>query len=232
MNTLKKFFESILDFIYPPICLLCGERTEGDRQICPDCWDKFLDTLKLNFQKYKKDFHHLTGEIFFDEMVTCWTYTSEIEKLIHRVKYQRGKKLAILLGRTAGKNLQQVFKGWDDTLIIPVPLHRVRQRERGYNQSELLCQGLAAHIPVPISSDLLFRHRNTPSQTKLTAQERHENVKDAFTIRQPDRLAGKKIILVDDVSTTGATMNSCASCLKKAGAEKVIGIALARPQFE
>lgn len=232
MNTLKKFFESILDFIYPPTCLLCGERTEGDRQICTSCWDGFLDTLNLCFQRDKKDFHHLTGEIFFNEVVTCWAYTPEIEKLIHRVKYQRGKKLTILLGRTAGKSLQQVFKGWDDTLIIPVPLHRVRQRERGYNQSELLCQGLATHIPVPISSDLLFRRRNTPSQTKLTAQARHENVKDAFTIRQPDRLAGKRIILVDDVLTTGATMNSCASCLRKAGAEKVAGIALARPQFE
>jgi predicted amidophosphoribosyltransferase len=91
---------------------------------------------------------------------------------------------------------------------------------------------MAECIPISVNSRLLVRDRHTSTQTKLTALERQKNMKEAFNVRHPERLEGKRIILVDDVSTTGATMNSCASVLRNAGADEIVGVALARPQLK
>lgn len=155
-----------------------------------------------------------------------------METLIHRIKYQMGRKLGVLLGRVVGEALRTYFQSWDDGVMLPVPLHRIRQRERGYNQSALLCQGMEECIQIPINSRLLVRNRHTSTQTKLTALERQKNVREAFEVRCSERLEGRRIILVDDVSTTGATMNSCASVLRKAGADEIVGVALARPKLK
>ena len=185
--------------------------------------------MKLVSHKNRADFSHLKGEIFFDEVVTCWTYTPEIEKLIHTIKYQRGKKLARLIGDMVGKTLRSYLGEWENGVIVPIPLHKIRYRERGYNQSKLLSLSIANKLFLQTLSDFLVRSRNTSTQTELSAEERQKNVEGAFGFKGMSLVDGKKILLVDDVITTGATMNSCASVLKKAGAEKIIGIALARP---
>ncbi len=228
---IKRFFEGLLDFVYPPTCLLCGERLETEGAFCLTCLKKFLDSLELASQKGRKDFPRLRDEVFFDEMVSCWAYTPDLEKVIHRIKYQRGKKLGFFMGRKAGEALRGHFRGWKDGLFVPVPLHKVRKRERGFNQSEILCRGLSKHISFRVCPDLLVRHRNTATQTKLDAQERQENVRDAFEVHHSGLVVGKRVVLVDDVVTTGATMNSCAKSLKKAGAKEVVGVALARPKL-
>ena len=174
---------------------------------CSACSEKSLDSLELASQKGRKDFPHLSGEVFFDEIVSCWAYTPDLEKIIHRIKYQRGKKLGLFLGRTAGEALRGHFRRWKDGLLVPVPLHKVRKRERGFNQSEILCQGLSKYISFQVCPDLLVRHRNTKTQTRLSAQERQENVKDAFEVQRSDLVVGKRIVLVDDVVTTGASVS-------------------------
>jgi len=229
--TLRRFFEGLLDFVYPPTCLLCGERLETKEPFCSTCLEKSLDSLALVSQKGRKDFPHLRGEVFFDEIVSCWDYTSDVEEIIHRIKYQRGKKLGLFMGQTAGEALRGHFRRWKDGLFVPVPLHKVRKRERGFNQSEILCRGLSEYISFRVCPDLLVRHRNTATQTKLDAQGRQENVKDAFEVHHSDLVVGKRVVLVDDVVTTGATMNSCAKSLKNAGAKEVVGVALARPKL-
>ena len=241
MRMLKKGPDALLDFIYPPVCLLCDERLEENEFLCPLCRENFLASLRPFIQKGRSDFPHLTVEICFDKVVTCWEYSDKIDQLIHRMKYQNGRKLGYLLGCIAGESLD-VYLGprgvgiqgegdvtTEDRIMIPVPLHSIRKRERGYNQSEILCRGLASKLNVPVRSDLVRRLRNTQSQTRLKAQKREKNVTDAFCVRNPDEVFGKQIILVDDVCTTGATLNSCAYSLKKAGAICVIGVALARP---
>ncbi|RKY54501.1 MAG: hypothetical protein DRP89_04885 [Candidatus Neomarinimicrobiota bacterium] len=229
----KAFFKTIsdifLDFVYPATCMYCGAKLGGGKQICSDCWDELFSSMKLTFQKNRADFHHLIGEIFFDEVVTCWSYTPEIGKLVHRIKYQRGKKLAVLIGNMVGEALKDYSEEWRDGIIVPVPLHKVRYRERGYNQSNLLSAAIASKLFLQTLPDFLVRYRNTSTQTKLSAEERQKNVEGAFGLREINLVAGKQVVLVDDVITTGATMNSCASVLKEAGAKKIVGIALARP---
>ena len=228
----KSFFQILVDFIYPPVCIQCNQRLDHRGFICESCKNKFLNAMKPHFQMGKDDFYHLQGDIFFNEVITFWDYTPDMEQLIFQIKYQRKKKLGLLLGQILGKTLQTVPFCGEDCVIVPVPLHNVRRRERGYNQSEILCKGMADYIAAPIQCDCLIRCRHTLTQTKLTAHERQENVKDAFEVSKPCNVKGKTIMLVDDVITTGATINNCALSLKRAGAEAIVGIALARPRLE
>jgi len=119
-----------------------------------------------------------------------------------------------------------------EEVIIPVPLHKIRFRDRGYNQSNLLSMGLSEYVDLPIYGDTLIRIKNTKSQTFLNAEQRCSNLKNAFKVLNPDRIHHKTVFLVDDVSTTGATFNSCSYTLQQAGADKIIGLAIARPGFE
>lgn len=229
LNPLKQFFNCIIDFIYPKICPLCAMKIEENGQFCPQCMDRLVDSMTVTVNRGKQDFQHLVGEIHFDEVLICWNYTTDMEKLLHMVKYQRGKRLGRLLGIKAGEALKKYFEGWNDSVMVPVPLHKIRHRERGYNQSEILSQGLAEHIPLTIESKILVRHRKTLSQTLLPIQERQKNVEGAFNVIEPNFFKGKRVLLVDDVCTSGSTLNSCAYSLKNAGVEGIVCVALARP---
>ena len=228
----REIFESLLDFVYPPTCLLCETRLEEEAHLCAACWETLADSLNPRVQKGREDFRHFTGTIFFDAVVTCWEYTPSVETIIHRLKYERGRKLGLCIARAAGEALKAHFDGWGDDLLVPIPLHKIRKRERGFNQSAILCRGLTDFLSFPVCPDALVRQRNTPSQTALNAEERQENVRDAFRVRRPEVVAGRQIALVDDVVTTGATMNGCAEVLREAGAERVVGVALVRPVLE
>ncbi len=232
MQIVKKigqFIDILFDFIYPPTCLLCDEKLEKNEPLCARCMDRLMGSLRLTVHKDREDFNHLQGDIYFDEVMTCWNYGPDLEKLIHRLKYKRGFRVGQLLGDKAGEGLRRHYQDVGMTVMLPVPLHKVRQRERGYNQSEILCRELEHHMVIPFKRKVLVRYRKTESQTKLSAHERQYNVENAFRVERVDEVAGKSILLVDDVCTSGATLNSCASCLKKAGAGRVVGITLARP---
>ena len=229
LNPLKRFLNCIIDFIYPITCPLCDMKMEENGQFCPQCMDRLINSMTVTVHRGRQDFHHLEGEIHFDEVLTCWDYTADMEKLVHIVKYKRGKRLGRLLGVKAGEALKRYLEGWNDSVMVPVPLHKIRQRERGYNQSEILSQGLAKHIPLTIENKILVRHRKTLSQTLLPIQERQKNVEGAFNVIVPNFFKGKKVLLVDDVCTSGSTLNSCAFSLKNAGVEGIVCVALARP---
>jgi ComF family protein len=223
----------LLDFLYPPVCLLCDERIVGDAFLCFDCARHLEDSLCVRIHSGRDGFPHLSGGIYLDGALTGWGYTPKIEALIHRVKYQRGRKLGAYLGRLMGLVLGPHLAGdQEEVIMVPVPLHAIRKRERGYNQSDLLCAGLKQDLPLDIRSRGLVRCRNTSTQTKLNAEERERNVKDAFAVNKNEDFEGKRVVLVDDVITTGATMNSIAACLKAAGTLEVLGVALARPVLD
>jgi ComF family protein len=141
------------------------------------------------------------------------------------------KHLARFLGLTAGEAIagDESFRSRTHQWMVPVPLHKVRLRERGYNQSAWICEGLSEATGVPVLKKGLFRKKYTQTQTGKSGEERRKNVRNAFEIKAPERIRGKSVLLVDDVSTTGSTINSCAGILKNGGAEAVFGVALARP---
>ncbi|MSU54422.1 MAG: ComF family protein [Candidatus Staskawiczbacteria bacterium] len=155
-------------------------------------------------------------------------------KLIHQFKYEPhiikelAKSLAeillehfMLIGKTAPAN-------WENAVLVAVPLQIKKLKSRGYNQSEELAKELSKRLSVPVITDNLIKIKKTHSQMELSAIERAENVKDAFLIKKPAGLAGKKIFLVDDVYTTGSTMEECARVLRNAGAKHIFGITIAR----
>ncbi len=138
---------------------------------------------------------------------------TKVQHLIHQLKYNKQKEIGIYLGKQYGFELKKsgLFDGAD--LIIPVPLHWKKLKRRGYNQSELFAEGLSISMNIPILLNMLHRELDTDSQTKRSKYNRWENVKNIFTLRHPEQLKGKHIILADDVVTTGSTLEACASTI-------------------
>ena len=137
------------------------------------------------------------------------------------MKFHGNSDLCVFMGRQMGLELLQSGRFDDIDLLVPVPLHWRRRLQRGYNQSELLCRGISQLLHRPVNTRALKRHRYTDQQSLQASTDREENVKDAFSLRRPDDLVGKHILLVDDVLTTGATLVSCCEALSKVNNLKI-----------
>jgi ComF family protein len=190
--------------IKPPLCPRCG-RHQSRAKLCPSCagWRAKIDGIRSPFR--------------FDGV---------IRQAIHELKYRNLRAIAGLFARLLNDYL--VTNPVPAEVVVAVPLHPKRLRERGYNQSQLLAKELAKLSKLPLVDDCLIRKRHSPPQARTaTASERRTNVADAFSCRDR-RLKGKQVLLIDDVSTSGATLDACARALKKAGATTVWGVVLAR----
>jgi competence protein ComFC len=227
---LRGIVRDFTDFVYPPVCLLCDERREDHGWLCPVCLRRIRNAADPVVHRSDDDFRYLASERRFDGLTACWEFNPDIEQLVHRMKYAGMRNLARSLGQEAAGLLASAGIGFDGIdALVPVPLHPVRRRERGYNQGERIAAGLASVLGLPVRTDLLRRVRRTRTQTDLSGGARQKNVAGAFRIADPGRIRGLSFCLVDDVVTTGATMNECAGALKEAGARQVVGFALARP---
>ena len=197
-------------FIKPPFCERCGLPSEGEITttfVCANCQD-----VELHFSSARS-------------AVTAKSVTLEV---IHRFKYSRAlwfePFLVDLLLRAAVPALQN--EKWD--LVVPVPLHPTKEREREFNQAGRIATGLARALKLPVRTHLVRRTLLTRTQTQLTRAERAENVRRAFTAGRGGKLSGERVILVDDVLTTGSTTNACARVLRAAGAGEVCVWTVAR----
>ena len=159
---------------------------------------------------------------------TVAVFDDKIQQLIHGLKYQRRRSVGVYFGSMIGKMIEIDRDLLHIDCLVPVPLHRTRLRERGYNQSDFVTQGIAAINGLPIHNRILERLRNTKSQTTLSQEERAINVKDVFRVSRPEMEQDLCVGIVDDVMTTGATLNSCGQALIAAGAARVVGLAIAR----
>ena len=166
------------------------------------------------------------GETKADLLRSFGTYDDELRDLIALLKYERVRTLARPLAGWLALAMEQYPELKEAEVIVPVPLHRRRKRARGFNQAELLARELSRWMGLPMKRLGLQRVKDTASQTGLTVRQRAENVRGAFSVTK--KLDKRRILLIDDVSTTGATLNACAAVLKKAGAESVYGLTVAR----
>lgn len=238
LTTLK---DAGLALLYPPLCQLCeaARATPADGMVCPDCWRKvrfirppFCGRCGLPYQgDLTMEFECANCrelELHFAFARSAVTAGGVILEAIHRYKYQRAlwfePFLADVFLRQAVPELSS--QQWD--LIVPVPLHPTKQREREFNQAEHLAAHLSVATRIPIHTTLLRRVAPTRTQTLLTRLQRSANVQHAFAMRTGRRLAGQRVILVDDVFTTGATTNTCAKALRAAGAGEVCVWTVAR----
>lgn len=183
-----------------------------------------------------------TEEFEFDAARTYGIYAGNLRTAILRVKFQERERLGLKLGGLLTSNWGWVEENSEAECpaLVPIPLHASRQKERGFNQAELLARGLGRELEkrrgrhsFQLETRLVRRTRVTVPQTGLSLRQRHENVRGVFEVVAPERLGGRVVVLVDDVMTTGATVSACAGALKRAGARKVLALTLARatPQF-
>jgi ComF family protein len=233
--------DDLLDFVYPQHCAICKKHLRREeKDICQVCWNSLV-TLTDPFCPYCKSFIEeedtecsfckSAGEFSEDHKIllvrSLGRFDEYYKELIHRFKYGKkiplGKRLAQRLGETINSDPRFLKSDF----LIPVPLHKSRYRERGFNQSEIVAEEISKIAGLPLLKNVLLRKKNTKDQTNLSFQEREENVKGAFVVTQPEIINGKRIVLVDDVITTGATLSECARTLRQAGAEKILGMTIA-----
>lgn len=226
ISTFKSLLSSLIDFASPSKCEVCGiylgQSERKNEFICEECFNKFPPPIssEIILDRIEKFY---PGEIIIDYAYSLFPANedSTIMELIHSMKYRGFSRIGRELGFELGKLIKEKsVKVYDK--IIPIPIHHARLRERGFNQSELIAQGISNAIDVPTCSDIIKRSKYTQTQTQLSAQERKKNVADVFVpIRNNINLSGNYVLLVDDVFTTGSTLYHCAKCLKEMGASQI-----------
>ncbi len=213
--------KSVLNFVYPPFCMLCGAALPEDiALVCSCCWDKLPRANSKPGSSSAASSEDL-------EILSLWSFQDSVQQIIHEMKFRRKTTLAERIGRDLGEFLATTGAAREVDIIIPVPLHSSRKRERGFNQSEILARAISSHTGIPTSRDALRRQHSTRSQAKLNAEQRQENVKGVFVGVAGADLKGRIVLLVDDVTTTGATLKACATALVEAGARKVRAVTAA-----
>jgi len=208
----------VIDFLFSRYCLGCGR--EGDF-ICSFCRQRLP----------RRDLHpyHLTGQRFIDGIYSPFFFQGIIRRAIVELKYRNLKAVSATLANLLSECLKD--NSLPGEILVPVPLHPKRVRQRGYNQSLLLCRDLGRIIDLPVAGNSLFRSCHTRQQVDLSKEERRLNVAGAFSLHG-EELKEKEVLLVDDVSTTGATLDSCAKVLKAGGSRKVWGLTIAQEEHE
>ena len=221
-----------LDWLYPPNCggcdrigsLWCREcsrnTTDIKQPFCPICGNPNLDE--------KPCLRCLESRPLYSTLRSHTIYKGPIREAIHRLKYRRDVGLGEALSRPMISSLKKL--NWSLDIITSVPLGLVRFKERGYNQATLLARPIALCLDKPFSTQALRRTRETRSQVGLTVSERHDNMIDAFWA-DGKLISGKNVLVVDDVATSGATLNACSKALLVAGADKVYCFSLARAVY-
>jgi ComF family protein len=240
-DSLGSWLNAALGFVYPEICQICREAraTPAQGYVCGGC--------RAGVQFIEPPFCERCGRPYEGDTTVrfecnnCreleWHFTSArsavvardpVLEVIHGYKYHRALWFELFLAELLICAARPVLDGQRPDLIVPVPLHPRKQREREFNQAERLARRLGAATQIPLNAGLLRRVRLTRTQTQLSRQERLQNVHKAFAMRRGQRLNGERIVLVDDVFTTGATTSACAGVLKAAGAGEVCVWTVAR----
>jgi ComF family protein len=208
-------FVEFLNLFYPNLCSLCSSNlTNQEENICFDC----LSSINYsNNSKEKDNFieQSLWGRIKVESAMSYMSFlkSTRSQKLLHKIKYEGHKNMAIEMGKRMGELLSESSRFRNIDLIVPVPLHKKREYKRGYNQAYLLSVGISKILKVKVSKDNLYRKFYTETQTKKTKEERYKNLKGAFEIKDESEFKDKYVLLVDDVFTTGATIESCSEVL-------------------
>lgn len=225
---IKELFEDLFYLFYPQLCAVCSNRLfKGEHVICSSC---IYDIPRTNFHLDKENrvAQVFWGRIPVESAASFYYFNkgSKYQKLIHLLKYRKRNDVGIELGKLYGAELRgSCFENAD--IIVPVPLHKIRLRKRGYNQSEMISMGLSEILNIPMVSNAIKRDEAKISQTSKTRYERWENVKDIFFVCTPEELNGKHILLVDDVITTGATLEAVAAKILSLDRVKVSILTLA-----
>lgn len=236
MASKKKFYSGIrqlIELFFPRKCPICGRRLTGKGCICIFCLSELPHT-HYHAQPDNPLEQHFLGFIKIEKATGYFFYNKEshIHNILYQLKYHNHRQMGIFMGECMATHIQQnsdFFRTID--LIVPVPLAKSRLRARGYNQCDLIAQGISSITHLPIAANTLKRNVDNPTQTHKNRNERWKNVQGIFSVENPELLENKHILIIDDVITTGATLNSCATAIASIPGTKISIATLAVANF-
>ena len=217
MNTATEFINGFVELFFPHVCITCGERLISQEEyICLNCW------FDLPVSRNENGHDNKIARLFWGrvqiEYATSWFQYkkgSRYQKLIHSIKYRGLNELGLVSGKKFGYVLSELQYFEDVDLIVPVPLHPLKEKKRGFNQSLWIAMGIAEAMKKPVSENNLHRKTDSSSQTRKNRYARWQNVEGIFGVHNHKEFENKHILLVDDVVTTGSTIEACASEILK-----------------
>ncbi|MBO9675003.1 MAG: ComF family protein [Sphingobacteriaceae bacterium] len=229
MLQVKQWCNDLIGLLFSNLCNACGEALyHSEYLICTKC---LYDLPFTDYHQHAENrvAKQLWGRAPLNAAMAMLYFRkgAKVQNLIHNLKYNSRTDVGVVLGNMLGERLKisAIYQNID--LIIPVPLHHKKYRHRGYNQCTFIAEGIAQEMKIEFSEGILVRNKATESQTKKSRYNRYQNMKDVFQVNSIESITGKHILLVDDVITTGATLEACANALLAVGATKVSIAALA-----
>lgn len=235
---MSKYTNIILNLLFPLKCEVCHKKLPltAAKRICSSCWHNIQLITDRYCQRCGKPMLVETAlcvdcygndSLYFGRIRSAGVYTGNLREAIHRFKYSGRSMLRNELGELLLSTYNRHFSFYAPDYILPIPLHRKQKRKREYNQTEILARHLSKNCHVPVYGDGLIRVKETKPQFELNKKERRENVRDAFALSRKRWVKNKRVLLIDDICTTGATLNECAKVLHKNAAAEVNGLVLA-----
>jgi ComF family protein len=212
MISVKEIRDSVLQLFFPHVCAGCGDDLLNEESLlCLHCLSSMPET-NFHFHAGNPIEKIFWGRIPLVSATSQYYFTKEskMQSLMHQFKYKGNKELGIYLGRLMGEYLKQSNR-FDKNIdgLIPLPLFPAKEKHRGYNQATILCEGIAESMKIPVFKDVIIRPQATETQTRKDRVERWQNMERKFTLARPQTICNKHILLVDDVVTTGATLEAC-----------------------
>lgn len=209
-------FRDFIELFFPRTCSICGKKLlEGEDGICIGCQIGLPEALAArgadNFVEKR-----FWGRVPVESATSLLIFkqNNKTQTTLHQIKYRGDTKLADIMGQRMGQWIIETGRFNSVDMMVPVPLHRRKERKRGYNQSLLLCQGIAKVFERPVSTGNLVRLKKTDTQTRKNREQRMDNMAGVFAVKNPEELENKHILLIDDVITTGATTEACYQAMK------------------
>lgn len=227
-GVIKYLPKSLFDFVLPRFCCSCDINLTLDQNtICDSCFSRIQKPTSARLQnEFERKFE--------DKKIIADFYSpfvfekdKELQHAIHSLKYEKKFRIGIYFGIVLASEIKKVKPNWQFDTVIPIPLHHLKKAERGYNQSYYIAKGVGKILDVNSSERIVKRVKYTESQTKMNLNEREENISNAFIISKKNVVAGKNILLLDDVITTGATISECGKILLEASANKIYAASIA-----
>jgi len=223
MKLSQSYLADFVSLLFPELCPACGENlVAGEHIICTDC------LYSLPMTNFHQQSNNIVAQQFWGKLPLQGAYAlyyfakgGKIQNLMHHFKYKGMHQIGNILGEIAGRQLMESPIFTSAEIIIPVPLHNSRLKKRGYNQSACFAHGLASKLDAGVDEDNLIRAHATETQTRKSRFLRFENMQEVFKVQYPERLEGKHILLVDDVITTGSTLEACGAELLKVDGVKL-----------